>query len=94
MPYPFADSVFQGLWIAQSRYGRAGYLLRNFSALESTEIQISGDTKQEDTVLYGLGSRIWDKDPATGYQLEGLIAHLEMLAVESGFVNAQSREIP
>ena len=60
-----------------------------FQHLESTEIQISGDTKQEDTVLSGLGSRIWDKDPATGQQLDGLVAHLESLAVESGFVNAQ-----
>ena len=60
-----------------------------FQHLEITEIQISGDTKRENTELPGLGSRIWDKDPATGRQLDGLVAYLESLSVESGFVNAQ-----
>ena len=59
-----------------------------FQHLEKTAIQIAGDTKQEDSALAGRGSRIWDKEPATGQQLDGLLAHFEALAVKTGFVDA------
>ena len=86
---PICRFRLRGFLVSSISLWRAGCCYEIFQHLESTEIQISGDTKQEATVLSGLGSRIWDKDPAKGYQLDGLIAHLEMLAVESGFVNAQ-----
>ena len=91
MPYPFADSVFQGLWIAQSRYGGAGCLLRNFSApreLPKYRFQVS--TKQENTELPWAGqSDLGQRSSHGAINWKDLIAHLEMLAVESGFVNAQ-----
>ena len=59
-----------------------------FQYLEKAEIQISGDNRQADSALPGRGSRIWDKDPATGQQLDGLLEHVEALAVKTGFVDA------
>ena len=59
-----------------------------FQHLEKTPIQIAGETKQADSALVGRGSRIWDKEPATGQQLDGLLEHFEALAVKSGFVDA------
>lgn len=61
-----------------------------FQHLERTEIQVSSEGRQSQSLVPGLGSRIWDKDPASGQQIDGLMAHLESLMVTSGFIDADN----
>ena len=61
-----------------------------FQYLEKTSIQVSSESKQEQSQLSGLGSRIWDKEPASVQQIDGLMAHLEALMVQSAFIEANN----
>ncbi len=61
-----------------------------FQFLEKTSIQVSAEGKQEQSQLSGLGSRIWDKEPASGQQIDGLMEHLETLMVQSDFIAADN----
>ena len=61
-----------------------------FQHLEKTSIQVAAEGKQEQSQISGLGSRIWDKEPASGQQLDGLMAHLEALMVQSEFIGADN----
>jgi tRNA (cytidine32/uridine32-2'-O)-methyltransferase len=61
-----------------------------FQFLEKTSIQVSAEGKQEQSQLSGLGTRIWDKEPASGQQIDGLMEHLETLMVQSDFIAADN----
>ena len=61
-----------------------------FQYLEKTSIQVSAEGKQDQSQIQGLGNRIWDKEPASGQQIDGLMAHLESLMVQSEFIGADN----
>ena len=61
-----------------------------FQYLEKGGIPVSMESKQEQSQLSGLGSRIWDKEPASVQQIDGLMAHLEALMVQSAFIEANN----
>ena len=37
-----------------------------------------------------MGQRIWDKDPASGLQVDKLLEHLSAVMLSSGFVDAEN----
>ncbi len=47
-------------------------------------IATTGEVKQ--TELAGLGTRIWDKDPASVGQVEDMLVHLQQVLEQSGFL--------
>lgn len=57
-----------------------------FQHLEDVQIQTTSGADQDQTLMPGQGSRIWDKDPASGQQVDGVLEHLEQLMVQSQFI--------
>ena len=58
-----------------------------FQYLENAEVQVSTTSRHLSTQVAGLGSRVWDKDPASGQQIEGLMQHLESVMAASGYID-------
>jgi tRNA (cytidine32/uridine32-2'-O)-methyltransferase len=58
-----------------------------FQYVEQTSVQVSADSQSVQEEVSAIGRRIWDKDPASGVQMDKLIEHLEQVMVASGFVD-------
>lgn len=58
-----------------------------FQYLENVEVQVSTTSRHLSTQVAGLGNRVWDKDPASGQQIEGLMQHLESVMAASGYID-------
>jgi tRNA (cytidine32/uridine32-2'-O)-methyltransferase len=58
-----------------------------FQYMEQTSVQVSADSQSVQEEVSAIGRRIWDKDPASGVQMDKLIEHLEQVMVASGFVD-------
>lgn len=58
-----------------------------FQYLEQAEVQVSTTSRQLSTQIAGLGSRVWDKDPASAQQIDGLMQHLESVMAASGYID-------
>ena len=61
-----------------------------FQHLADVKIELSSASAQDQSSIAGLGSRIWDKEPATGQQVDGLMEHFERLMVLSEFIDADN----
>ena len=61
-----------------------------FSIWKRRVFKCHSESKQEQSQLSGLGSRIWDKEPASVQQIDGLMAHLEALMVQARFIEANN----
>ena len=58
-----------------------------FQYMEQTSVQVSADSQLVQEEVSAIGRRIWDKEPASGVQMDKLIEHLEQVMVASGFVD-------
>ena len=58
-----------------------------FQYVEQAPVQVSADSQLVQEEVSAIGRRIWDKDPASGVQMDKLIEHLEQVMVTSGFVD-------
>jgi len=58
-----------------------------FQFVEQTAVQVSAESQVVQDDVSAIGRRIWDKDPASGVQMDKLIEHFEQVMVSSGFVD-------
>lgn len=61
-----------------------------FQHLEQPTIAVSAEGQLVQSDAGGIGQRIWDKDPATGEQVDQMMAHLQRVMEASGFVDPAS----
>ncbi len=61
-----------------------------FQHLEQAGLQVSAPSQRVQTDVSAMGQRIWDKDPASGLQVDKLLEHLSAVMLSSGFVDAEN----
>ncbi len=58
-----------------------------FQYMEQAFVQVSADSQLVQDEVSAIGQRIWDKDPASGVQMDKLLEHLQEVMVATGFVD-------
>jgi len=58
-----------------------------FQYMEQASVQVSADSQLVQDEVSAIGQRIWDKDPASGVQMDKLLEHLQEVMVATGFVD-------
>ena len=80
-------SLPQRVRIFESGDGRPSDLLQGFQYMEQASVQVSADSQLVQDEVSAMGQRIWDKDPASGVQMDKLLEHLQEVMVATGFVD-------